>query len=120
VANRMADQAINIIEQADDIRRFRAKTTADMAFFEQHKFAERLKEYLTSEFGITLSKEREALLSELIADRVTGVSNEADFYEGVLAKESKHGVGFKEEVGDGLTRYLEKLIAQGVDVSYKK
>jgi len=120
VAERMADQAIDIIEQADDIRRFRSKTKADMAFFEQHKFAERLKEYLTGEFGITLSKEREALLSELIADRVTGVSNEADFYDAVLAKESKHGVGFKEDVGDGLTRYLEKLIAQGVDVSYKK
>lgn len=120
IASRMADQAINIIEQADDIRRFRAKTSADMAFFEQHKFAERLKAYLTEEFGIALSKEREALLSELIADRVTGVSDEADFYKAILAKESKHGVGFKEDVGDGLTRYLEKLIAQGVDVSYKK
>jgi putative ABC transport system ATP-binding protein len=122
LAERMADQTVGIIEQADDIRRFRAKKKMDSAFFSQHRFSERLKDYLLEEFGIRLSKEREERLSELIADRVTGVANEDDFHDAILKKgrgRSK-ALGFTDEVGDEVTRYLEKLIAQGVDVSYKK
>lgn len=116
----MGREAAKIMEQADDIRRFRSHNKSDAAFFEQHKFAERLKEYLVQSHSIHLSEKQESRVSELIADRVTGVSNEDDFHTLVESKDKRHGLGLPELVADDVTRYLEKLIAQGVDVSYKK
>ncbi len=119
-AERMAEQAVRVVSQADDIRRFRNHNKSDAAFFEQHKFAERLKEYLGHGHGVRMTAKQEARLAELIADRVTGVSNEEDFH-GLLETSARgHGLGLKPGVADDVTRYLEKLIAQGVDVSYKK
>jgi putative ABC transport system ATP-binding protein len=119
-AERMAAQAIRIVSESDDIRRFRNHTKNDTAFFEQHKFADRLTEYLLTGHGVTLNEKQQSRLSEIIADRVTGVSNEEDFFTLLLSKDKRHGLGLNEKVANDVTRYLEKLIAQGVDVSYKK
>jgi len=119
-AERMGKEATRIIAQADDIRRFRSHTKADAAFFEQHKFAERLKEYLVHSHNVHLDEKQQARVSDLIADRVTGVSNETDFHALLESKDKRHGLGLQEDISDDVTRYLEKLIAQGVDVSYKK
>ena len=118
-AEQMARNSIAIIEQADDIRRFRNKKDADGAFFEQHKFSERLNEYLTQMHGIRLSKDDGTRLSELIADRVSGVSNAADFQDILEVTKRSGGLGLSSNVADEITRYMEKLIALGVDVSYK-
>lgn len=118
-ALRMARQSEQIMEQADDIRRFRAKHETEGAFFSQHKFAERLKEYLQESYNLKLNKQEEARFSELIADRVTGVIEEDGF--GRLLETSKRsgGMGFPSHLSDEVTRYFEKLIALGVDVTYK-
>jgi putative ABC transport system ATP-binding protein len=119
-AERMAEQAVKIVSQADDIRRFRNHNKSDAAFFEQHKFSERLKDYLSHGHGVRLNEKQQTRLAELIADRVTGVSNEDDFHDLLESRDKRHGLGLKPPVADDVTRYLEKLIAQGVDVSYKK
>lgn len=119
-AERMLRQTIHIVEQSDDIRRFRKNRKMDTAFFEQHKFSERLVEYLSEEHGLRLNEAARERLAELIADRVSGVSNEADFHTALEHTKADGGMGFKGAVADAVTRYLEKLIAQGVDVSYKK
>ncbi len=119
-AEHMADLAVKIVQQADDIRRYRAHNKNDTAFFEQHKFADRLKEYLIEGHGVRLSEKQQERIAELIADRVTGVSNDDDFTELLVSKSRGHGLGLNKSVADDITRYLEKLIAQGVDVNYKK
>jgi putative ABC transport system ATP-binding protein len=119
-AERMAANATTMIAEADDIRRFRNHNKSESAFFEQHKFAERIKEHLIHGHGVRLSEKQEARISELIADRVTGVSEESDFHDLLISSDRRHGLGLKAGAADDITRYLEKLIAQGVDVSYKK
>lgn len=119
-AERMTSKAVHVIEQADDIRRFRNHNKSDTAFFEQHKFADRLKEYLVNGHGVHISAKQEERIAELIADRVTGVSNEDDFHSLLESADKRHGLALKPQIADDITRYLEKLIAQGVDVSYKK
>lgn len=119
-AERMLKQTLHIMDQSEDIRRFRSAQKSDAAFFQQHKFGERLVEYLLEEHGIRLPKKDQERLGELIADRVSGMSYEADFHGALEASRAKNGMGFKSNVADTVTRYLEKLIAQGVDVSYKK
>lgn len=118
-ATRMAKETLNVVEQADDIRRFRHDKNMDSAFFAQHKFSERLKEHLLDYHSLKLSKEREQTLIDLIADRVTGVIREGEFNKHLIKGVKSGGVGLKEDEADEITRYLEKLIAQGVDVSYK-
>ena len=118
-AKRMVSIAKKILEQSGDIRRFRAKKDNPNIFFSQDKLAERLRDYLVGMYRIKLSKEQDEKLTEIIADRVTGVSDEEHFNQGLMMSVSGGGLGLGEEEADGITRYFEKIIAQGVDVSYK-
>ena len=56
---------------------------------------------------------------ELIADRVTGVTDDDKFHERLMLGVTQSGLGLSEKEAESVTRYFEKLIAQGVDVSYK-
>ncbi|MCB9811901.1 ABC transporter ATP-binding protein [Candidatus Nomurabacteria bacterium] len=118
-AKEMADRSLNIIKQADDIRRFRARQGHDTLFFNQHQLAERMRDHLLHSHRLTLSKKQDENLVELIADRVTGVAGEDDFNESLSKGVTTGGLSLTEKEADSLTRYFEKLIAQGVDVSYK-
>lgn len=118
-AERMADISVNIIKQSDDVHRFRTKNDSDAAFFEQHKFAERVREYLLHYHTITLGKRANENLTEMIADRLAGIDGEIDFNRRLMEKEKEGGLGLRESIADDISRYMEKLIALGVDVSYK-
>lgn len=118
-AKRMAHIADRLILQSDDIRRFRAKKDNDDIFFSQHKLTERLSEHLLQSNRIKLNKEQNTNLVEMIADRVTGVIESAQFNERLAQSIKSGGLGLSEKEADELTRYFEKIIAQGVDVSYK-
>jgi putative ABC transport system ATP-binding protein len=118
-ARRMAHQTEQLINQSDDIRRFRAKKDNDNVFFSQHKLAERLRDHLIGMYHIKLNKEQDEHLVEMIADRVTGVIEEEQFNERLMLGLRAGGLALAFKEADDLTRYFEKIIAQGVDVSYK-
>ena len=115
----MADVSVSLVRQADDVHRFRSDNDSDAAFFAQHKFAERIRAYLLDQYNVPLTKTTEANLSVLIADRLSGINNEADFRQGLMEAVTKSGLGLREKQADDMSRYMEKLIAIGVDVSYK-
>lgn len=119
VAKDMAKRSEKLIEQSDDIRRFRAKKDNAGVFFSQHKLAERLRDHLQEVYRMKLSKDQDANLVELVADRVTGVIEQADFNTRLMDGVRNKGLALSEGEADDMTRYFEKLIAQGVDVSYK-
>ena len=108
-----------VFTQADDIRRFRNQYDNNHVFFDQHKLAERLRDHILKAHRLKLSKKQDANLVEIIADRVVGVSGEENFNSDLLKGVSTGGLGITVKEADDLTRYFEKLIAQGVDVSYK-
>ena len=116
-ARRMVHIAHRIIGQADDIRRFRKQNTTANAFFDQHKLAERLRDHLMLAHRLKLSKKQDENLVELIADRVVGVSGEEEFNRELLNGVNGGGLALSEREADDLTRYFEKIIALGVDVS---
>ncbi|NCN11826.1 ATP-binding cassette domain-containing protein [Candidatus Kaiserbacteria bacterium] len=118
-ARRMAAVAERMIEHSSDIKRFRARKGNDNIFFSQHKLAERMRDHLSNVFHIKLNKEQNENMVELIADRVTGVVNEAEFNQRLIRGIRSRGLALSEREADELTRYFEKIIAQGVDVSYK-
>ncbi len=118
-ARRMSDISVAIVKQADDVRRFRSDNDSDAAFFEQHKFAERVLEYLLMHHSISLTKTSRENLTTCIADRLSGINGNDVFHDRLMESERTGGLGLKEKVADDLARYMEKLIALGVDVSYK-
>lgn len=118
-AKKMTRTAEKLVEQSADIRRYRARKDNDGIFFGQHELASRLRDHLLQAHRLKLRKDQDANLVEAIADRVTGVVEEDEFFTRMSQAVSTGGVGLKEEVADTVTRYFEKLIAQGVDVSYK-
>lgn len=118
-ARHMAKVAEKVIHTADDIRRFRAKKDNDAVFFTQDKLAERMREHLAKEHRIDMSKQQQTNMTELIADRVTGVADEAELNQRLMKGIRSKGLGLSESEADDMTRYFEKVIAQGVDVSYK-
>jgi putative ABC transport system ATP-binding protein len=119
-AKKMAKVSERLIEQADDIRRFRSqKDKEERAFFGQDQLAERLRDHLLHTYKMKLSKEQDKNLIELIADRVTGVIDGDSFFQLLQGTLRDRGLGLSYGEADTLTRYFEKLIAQGVDVSYK-
>ncbi len=118
-AEHMAKVSITVVRQADDVRRFRSDNESDAAFFSQHKFAERVREYLLMHHNIALSKSMEANLTTMIADRLSGVHSELEFHNNLQDSIKEGGLGLNEKISYDMARYMEKLIALGVDVSYK-
>ncbi|MEK7638665.1 MAG: ABC transporter ATP-binding protein [Patescibacteria group bacterium] len=118
-ARKMATIAGRMMENALDIKRFRARKDNDGIFFSQHKLSERLREHLIQQHRVKLNKEQDENLTELIADRVTGVIEDEEFNERLMKGVRAGGLGLDEKEADDITRYFEKVIAQGVDVSYK-
>lgn len=118
-ARRMATVAGKMMDQANDVKRYRARKDNDDVFFSQHKIAERMRDHLTKQYRIKLSKDQNTNMTELIADRVTGVIEEAELNERLMKGIRSGGLALSENEADDMTRYFEKIIAQGVDVSYK-
>jgi putative ABC transport system ATP-binding protein len=118
-ARKMVHTADKLLGQADDIRRFRKQFDNAHAFFDQHKLSERLRDHLLHAHKMKLSQKQDENLVEVIADRVVGVSGEEDFLERLSKNVSAGGLGLSQNEAEEITRYFEKIIAQGVDVSYK-
>lgn len=118
-AKRMAGTMGHMIEQSTDIRRYRAKRENAGVFFGQDKLAERMRDHILQAYRIKLTKEQDQNLVTLIADRVTGVIEEDEFNAQLMRGLRSGGLSLSEKEADEITRYFEKLIAQGVDVSYK-
>ncbi len=118
-ARRMVHTADKMLSQADDIRRFRKQFDQAHTFFDQHKLAERLRDHILTAHRMRLSKKQDENLVETIADRVVGVTGEEDFIVRLSKGLSSGGLGLTFDEAEEITRYFEKIIAQGVDVSYK-
>lgn len=118
-ARRMIHTADKMLNQADDIRRFRKQNDQAHAFFDQHNLAQRLRDHLLSEHRMQLSKKQDENLVEVIADRVVGVTGEDEFLERLSKGVTAGGLSLTQGEAEEITRYFEKIIAQGVDVSYK-
>ena len=115
----MADVSVKLVTQSNDVHRFRGDNESDAAFFKQHKFAERVREYLLMYKDIRLTGAMEANLTTMIADRLAGIHGEKEFHEELQRPVKEGGLNLSEKVSDDMARYMEKLIALGVDVSYK-
>jgi putative ABC transport system ATP-binding protein len=118
-AQHMADVSVSMVKQSVDVKRFRSDNDSDAAFFSQHKFAERVRAYLLEHHRVSLTKAMQANMTTMIADRLSGIHGEKEFHESLMRSVKEGGLHLDEKLADEMSRYMEKLIAIGVDVSYK-
>jgi putative ABC transport system ATP-binding protein len=114
-AAHLSERIALILEQATDIRRYRTSVEHDEAFYYQHRYADRLKEYLLEEFDGKLSPTQEKALEMAVADRVSGLTRKEEFFQHLDKPLAKGGVGLRKRAADELTRHLEKLLAIGIE-----
>lgn len=113
-ANRMAEKIKNILEQARDVRKYRSRLQERFESPKQQDRLHSLRQQILDEFEKPVSQYQAKWLDEHIASRVAGFITMEDFLNWLSLPPERHGGGFNTKDGRFISRYLEKLVAQGV------
>jgi len=114
-AEEMTAKMYQVLEQSRDVVRFRRGTlstnTVDLARFElvKHIHGHMIHEYNIEPDSILLEQ-----LTKMVTNRVYGYITREEFHRQLRIPREKGGGGFDIYMAADLSRYLEKLIAQGV------
>lgn len=109
-------RVFSLMRYSHDVERFRADAHRDDQFVHQQKFIDRIIEYLREELGLVSSESQMATLKLAVADRVGGIINGDDFHLRMAMPVEMGGAAYGEHDAYLLSRYMEKLIAQGAYV----
>ena len=112
-ARTMTKRVFTLLKYSHDVERFRADRHLDGAFMKQHAYVDHILQYITLELGITSSGEQEKALRLGVADRVGGITTSDEFAKRLLLPLGLDGAAFTENQAYLISRYLEKLVAQG-------
>lgn len=114
-AQDMTSRMFQILEQSKDIIRFRRasrdQNTIDMARFDLIK---NIHTYMTVECKVEPDSQLLEKLTKMVTTRVYGYITREEFHRQLRLQTSEGGAGFDIYLAADLSRYLEKLIAQGV------
>ena len=110
---RLVSQVYGMIHYSKDVQRFREEVHESTRFLHQQKFIDRLLEYLKEEVDVQSTKEQLNILRVAVAERVGGITNGDDFAERLALPSTLGGAAYREKDAFRISRFLEKLIAQG-------
>lgn len=113
-STKMAQKIQNILDQAREVRRYRTRLQEKFASPKQEDRIRSLRRELLDEFGKDVNEYQVAWLDEHIASRIAGFITMEDFRDWLSLGEERHGAGFSTKDARFISRYLEKLVAQGV------
>jgi putative ABC transport system ATP-binding protein len=109
----IARKVFGLFHYSLDVQRFRGAVHTDNMFVHQQKFITRVLTYITEELGMTSSHEQLEVLKVALAERIGGIINADDFLERVSVSADLGGAEYPGNTAFLISRYLEKLIAQG-------
>lgn len=119
VAKMMTDKVATVLDQSRDVARYR-KNTGQQPDEYLYKYVRRVREHVLEEQKLDLSDSQKKLLDQLLETRLSGLIRRDRFEETLSSKRSTiGGVGLGKRQSRDLTRYIEKLIAQGVIIEFK-
>ena len=114
-ADEMTKKMFQVLSQSKDVVRFRRVTrdqnTIDLVRFELVK---NLHSYMVEECNVEPDSQLLERLTKMVTSRVYGYISREEFHRQLRLSESEGGGGFDIYLAADLSRYLEKLIAQGV------
>ena len=112
-ARTMTKRVFALLKNSRDVQKFRADRVLDGAFMHQQVYIDNILEYLEKELGITCTTQQEHVLKLGIADRVGGITTGDEFAQRLSLPFGLDGAAFSDDQAFKISRYLEKLIAQG-------
>lgn len=112
----MTERIEKILNQSNDVRRYRRRQDEGTFYNDEEGLVEKLLEYLLIEYGKKMDEERKNNLRQAIRQRVMGINRKPDFMKALNAPLKKGGVALNKKTTFTLTRYLEKLLIQGLEV----
>jgi putative ABC transport system ATP-binding protein len=116
-AQRMRGKIENILEQGRQIRQYRTRLQEKFFSDKQKERLIRLRRELLDEFGKDVSPSQVAWLDEHIQSRVGGFITMEEFRDWLTLPPDRRGAGFGAEDARFISRYVEKLVAQGVHLT---
>jgi ABC-type lipoprotein export system ATPase subunit len=114
VAEKMAQKIQGIMDQGQEIRRFRQRLKDKYTSPKQTERIIGLRDKVLGEYPDTPTKAQVKWLDDHIALRVAGMITMEDMRERMQLPEEHLGGGFTSKQARFISWYLEKLIAQGV------
>ena len=112
-AQEMTKRVFSLMHYSRSVQRFREEMKQSGMFMHQQKFIDDLMEFFTEELGLKASEQQWTVLRAALADRVGGITNADDFAERLALPFDMDGAAFTDDQAFQVSRYLEKLIAQG-------
>jgi hypothetical protein len=114
-AEEMAVKMFKVLKQSQDVVRFRRVTrddkTIDLVRFELVKH---LHGHMVHEYNIEPDSQLLEHLTKMVTSRVYGYITREEFHRQLRLSRDQGGAGFDIYMAADVSRYLEKLIAQGV------
>jgi len=102
-----------LMKTSHDVEKFRQLVRENGAFVHQQQLIDHLLEYLKNEAGVIPGGTQGELLRTAVAERTSGILSADEFQERLLLPADLGGGAYSEHAAGLLSRYLEKLIAQG-------
>ncbi|MDX1535437.1 MAG: ABC transporter ATP-binding protein [Candidatus Spechtbacterales bacterium] len=111
----ITDEMMKIMDQAQDITRYRQAIEEDKLFYYQYKYVKRVKDYLLENYSGIINETQRKNLEDIVSRRLSGALKAEEFEEKLNADISDGGVHLNTRTALNLSSYMEKLIAQGVE-----
>jgi ABC-type lipoprotein export system ATPase subunit len=113
----MAKKIEKILENAREIRRYRKRLQDKFASTKQNERLIQLRQNVLDEYAGEVTEEQVRWLDDNIASRVGGLLTMEDFRDRLSITREHQGGGFSVKEARSISRYLEKLVAQGVHLT---
>ena len=114
-AELMTNRIEKILNQSTDVRRYRRRQDKGNFLTDEDGLVSKLLQYILEEYGNELETTRRARLKEAIKTRISGLYKKQEFSDILGRSVEKGGVGFNKRTAYNLTRYIEKLLIQGLE-----
>jgi putative ABC transport system ATP-binding protein len=113
-ATKVVSRIENIMNQARVIRQYRKRLQEKFTSPRQKDRLEGVRQAVLDDFGKPVSDEQVVWLDAHIASRIAGLITMEDFRDRLTLPREHEGGGFTANDSRAISRFLEKLIAQGV------
>ena len=114
-ADNVTFKMFRLDEQSRDILRYRKMKKSGVVITPHHELVKRIEQYVLEEQGLTeLTSIQLERVEESIRNRISGIIRKEDFKDQLITSMEGGGSGLSKALTHEITRYLEKLIAQGV------
>lgn len=119
-AREMAKKMKGVITESRDVARYRKLKKKTKVGTTNHHLVLKIRDYLVNERGFDISQLQKDRLTGIISNRISGYTRKEDFKAQIALPLEQNGVGLPKRDAHAVTRYLEKLVAQGVHGAYSK